>query len=161
MVSMEEASVVFSFLNSDQKQAVAHFLGPALVLSGPGSGKTRVITHRIAYLIKERGITPEEILAVTFTNKAANEMKERVTKLLLLRTRNHQLGNPLIGTFHSLGAKILREDGGYLGLGKGFVIFDEDDSLALIKEVTRQLNIDPKRFSSRSIKGSIGGKPFW
>ena len=154
---MEGTSVIFSSLNSDQKQAVAHFLGPALVLSGPGSGKTRVITHRIAYLIKERGITPEEILAVTFTNKAANEMKERVTKLLLLRTRNHQLGNPLIGTFHSLGAKILREDGGYLGLGKGFVIFDEDDSLALIKEVTRQLNIDPKRFSSRSIKGSIGG----
>ena len=157
MFSMEGTSVIFSSLNSDQKQAVAHFLGPALVLSGPGSGKTRVITHRIAYLIKERGITPEEILAVTFTNKAANEMKERVTKLLLLRTRNHQLGNPLIGTFHSLGAKILREDGGYLGLGKGFVIFDEDDSLALIKEVTRQLNIDPKRFSSRSIKGSIGG----
>ena len=153
---MEEASVVFSFLNSDQKQAVAHFLGPALVLSGPGSGKTRVISYRIASLIIN-GVDPSKILAVTFTNKAANEMKERVTKLLGLRSRDHQLGDPLIGTFHSLGAKILREDGGYLGLGKGFVIFDEDDSLALIKEVTRQLNIDPKRFSSRSIKGSIGG----
>jgi len=151
---MEEASVVFSFLNSDQKQAVAHFLGPALVLSGPGSGKTRVISYRIASLIIN-GVDPSKILAVTFTNKAANEMKERVTKLLGLRSRDHQLGDPLIGTFHSLGAKILREDGGYLGLGKGFVIFDEDDSLALIKEVTRQLNIDPKRFSPRSIKGTI------
>ncbi len=146
---------ILSYLNAKQKEAVFHIEGPALVLSGPGSGKTRIITHRIAYLIKEKGTTPEEILAVTFTNKAANEMKERVAKLLSLRSTDHRLENPLIGTFHSLGAKILREDGGYLGLGKGFVIFDEDDSLALIKEVTRQLNIDPKRFSPGSIKGAI------
>ncbi|OGY26592.1 MAG: hypothetical protein A2Z11_00185, partial [Candidatus Woykebacteria bacterium RBG_16_43_9] len=138
-------------LNPDQKRAAEHFEGPAIVLSGPGSGKTRVITHRIVSLIKNRGIAPAKILAVTFTNKAANEMKSRV--LTLLGT-GHSL--PTMGTFHSICARILREDGEPMGLGKRFVIFDESDSFSLVKEAMRKLNIDTKQFSPGSVKAAIG-----
>ena len=154
-------------LNPIQKDAVCHFTGPAIVLSGPGSGKTRVITHRIAYLIKGRGVPPTQILSVTFTNKAANEMKERVTKLLGSPHQDSQTHSanlpkkpillPLMGTFHSIGAKILREDGGFLGVSPHFVIFDDSDSLSLVKELLKELDIDPKQFSAGTIKASIEG----
>jgi len=159
-------------LNPNQKLAATHFMGPAIVLSGPGSGKTKVITHRIAYLIKERGIPPEQILAVTFTNKAAGEMKERVAKLLSLPPTDHRLQQeeakavvgrpsavsiPITGTFHAICARILRTDGHSLGISPNFVIFDEDDSLALIKEAMKELDLDPKRFSPASIKAAIEG----
>jgi DNA helicase-2/ATP-dependent DNA helicase PcrA len=139
-----------STLNPDQRRAVEHFVGPAIVLSGPGSGKTRVITHRIVNLIKKRGVAPAKILAVTFTNKAANEMKERVLALLGKSTPP-----PAMGTFHSVCARILREDGGSVGLGRVFVIFDEADSFSLVKEVMKDLDIDSKQFSPGSIKGAI------
>lgn len=159
---------LLSSLNKEQKEAVSYFEGPAIVLSGPGSGKTRVITHRIAHLIKHRGVAPQNVLAVTFTNKAANEMKERVTGLLGSRVprnlgdqKTKQLSNqitlPTMGTFHSIGAKILRNDGYLLGLGKNFVIFDDHDSLSLVKEVMKELDIDPKQFSPSAIKNAIEG----
>lgn len=139
---------VLSSLNIPQQRAVEYVKGPSLVLSGPGSGKTRVITHRIAYLIEELGIQPSSILAVTFTNKAANEMKARIRKLTKIV--------PLwMGTFHSICAKILRESGGYLGISPNFTIFDDDDSLRLVKDVMKELNISTKNFSPRSIKGTI------
>ncbi len=137
-------------LNQVQKQAVEFFKGAAMVLSGPGSGKTRVITHRIASLIKERGILAQKILAVTFTNKAAREMKERVVALL-----GNSSATPMMGTFHSICARILREDGLFVGLSKSFVIYDEDDALSLIKEILKELDINPKQFSPSSIKSAI------
>jgi len=135
-------------LNEIQKEAVTFAGNTALVLSGPGSGKTRVITHRIAYLLKEKGASPDEILAVTFTNKAANEMKERV-KMLVEATPTW------IGTFHSLSSRILRRDGHHIGISPNFVIYDEGDSLCLIKEILKVLNIDPKSFSPASFKANI------
>jgi DNA helicase-2/ATP-dependent DNA helicase PcrA len=137
-------------LNPGQAAAAGHFTGPALVLSGPGSGKTRVITHRIAHLIKEKGVRPENILAVTFTNKAANEMKERVLHLL-----SNEFSLPIMGTFHSICSRILRESGGYIGINTNFVIFDDDDSLSLIKGVMKDLNINTKQFSPNTVKNSI------
>lgn len=139
----------FDNLNPDQKKAASLFEGAAMVLSGPGSGKTKVITHRIAYLIKERGVSEKEILAVTFTNKAANEMKERTKSLV-------NTAPPWIGTFHSICAKILRESGGFIGINPRFTILDEDDSLRLIKEVMRRISIDVKNFSPSLVKNSIG-----
>src|SRR4030042_967643 len=161
---------LLSPLNPKQKGAVVFHTGPAIVLSGPGSGKTRVITHRIAYLIKEREVPPSQILPVTFTNKAANEMKERVAKLLGSPSTGNKIQQgkhvdrsrlavdlPTMGTFHWLCAKILRADGGPMGLGPSFVIFDEADSLNLIKEVLKELNIDPKEYSPGKIKNSVEG----
>lgn len=147
---------ILSLLNPDQKKAASFFKGAAIVISGPGSGKTRVITHRIAYLIKNKKIAPANILAVTFTNKAANEMKERIDKLLLTETKN-KVAQPAMGTFHSICAKILRNDGYLLGLGKNFVIFDDGDSLSLIKDSMKELNIDIKEFSPNSVKNAIEG----
>ena len=136
-------------LNLIQQEAVKHDKGPSLVLSGPGSGKTRVITHRIAYLINKLNVTPDNILAVTFTNKAANEMRARIKKLTTTV--------PLwMGTFHSICAKILRESGGFLGISPNFTIFDDDDSLRLIKDIMKELNISIKTFSPGSIKSAIG-----
>src|SRR3989344_3905342 len=141
---------VLKSLNPPQQEAVTYTQGPSLVLSGPGSGKTRVITHRIAYLINELNVPSVEILAVTFTNKAANEMKERIKRLVKTV--------PLwMGTFHSICAKILRESGGFVGITPNFTIFDDDDSLRLIKDVMNGLEINPKDFSPGSIKTSIEG----
>lgn len=135
-------------LNPDQIKAVQTTSGPVLVLSGPGSGKTRVITYRIAHLIKDGLATPEQILAVTFTNKAAAEMKERLKKLV-------PIVPPWMGTFHSVCARILRTDGGAAGISPSFVIYDDNDSLDLIKDILREHNIDPKNFSPYSIRNSI------
>ncbi len=135
-------------LNVDQQRAVKKTKGPLLVLSGPGSGKTRVITHRIAYILEQKLALPEEILAVTFTNKAAGEMKERLKKLVST--------TPLwMGTFHSICARILRSDGVNLGISPRFVIYDDSDSLDLIKEILKELDLDPKSTSPYSIKNSI------
>ena len=143
---------LLSSLNPEQKEAVQHLDGPAIVLAGPGSGKTRVITHRIAYLIKSKKIDPKRILAVTFTNKAANEMKTRVRSLL---RENSTV--PTMGTFHSVCARILREAGVNIGLKPTFVIFDNSDSLFAVKEIMRETDMDSKQFSPRKILESISG----
>ncbi|HSX58276.1 MAG TPA: UvrD-helicase domain-containing protein [Candidatus Saccharimonadales bacterium] len=135
-------------LNKEQLEAVKTTEGPLLVLSGPGSGKTRVITHRIAYVIEQKLASPEQILAVTFTNKAAGEMKERLRKLT-------HVVPPWMGTFHSICARFLREDGGALGVSPRFVIYDDSDSTDLVKEILKELDIDPKNFSPNSIRNSI------
>lgn len=135
-------------LNPEQKKAVTTTEGPLLILAGAGSGKTACITTRVAYLIKEKGVPPENILAITFTNKAANEMKERIEKLV-------GKAPVVAGTFHSLCAKILRLDGETLGIPKNFIIYDANDSKDLIKQAMTNLGIDPKSVSPNTIKNII------
>jgi DNA helicase-2/ATP-dependent DNA helicase PcrA len=137
-------------LNPRQREAVTAVEGPLLILAGPGSGKTRVITHRIAYLIAECGIRPWRILAVTFTNKAAREMRERVEALLGDATRDITLG-----TFHAICARILRVDGAAIGLDRGFTIYDDGDQLNLIKRVCAAINVDQKRSNPRAVLSAI------
>jgi len=136
-------------LNPDQQKAVIKIEGPVLILAGAGSGKTRVLTYRAAYLIDKHHIPPANILMVTFTNKAAGEMKERIAKLLP--------GNPapFAGTFHSLCAKILRFEGEAIGVPKNFVIYDEQDQLDTIKEIMKRLDISIKNFHPGSILHTI------
>jgi DNA helicase-2/ATP-dependent DNA helicase PcrA len=128
-------------LNPQQREAVLYTEAPLLVLAGAGSGKTRVITYKIAYLIKELDIPEDNILGVTFTNKAAGEMKARVAKLL-----NKGASDVWLGTFHSTAVKILRRYGPYVGINNNFSILDEDDQTSLIKEVITELNLDIKRY---------------
>lgn len=135
-------------LNSDQKKAVLHENGPALVLAGAGSGKTKVLTTRVAYLIQEKGIDPHSILLVTFTNKAAHEMNKRV-----METTGSKL--PLSGTFHSICAKILRKFGPKIGLDNNYVIYDNNEQLDLIKQIYKEINLDPKEIKPRSILATI------
>ena len=135
-------------LNSQQREAVTHVGGPLLILAGAGSGKTRVITHRIAYLIHAHGVPPWNIVAVTFTNKAADEMRERVEKLL---GGSYSLRGLVVSTFHSFCVRLLRRDGARLadvrpGFTRDFTIYDEDDQLAVIKAVYRHLGLDEKHF---------------
>jgi len=140
---------LLSHLNPPQKEAVLHGEGPLLILAGAGSGKTRVITHRIAYLIRERGVRPGNILAVTFTNKAAREMAERVGKLL---------GGgdvPLISTFHSACGRILRREIHHLGYDASFAIYDDRDAERLLKDVLAELDLDDKRFPPKAIAARI------
>ena len=138
-------------LNSQQRAAVTTVEGPVLILAGAGSGKTRALTHRIAYLIGEKKMAPSHILAVTFTNKAAGEMKERVKKLL----GGKSLGLPTIGTFHSVCARILRQEIEVLGFKRQFVIYDDSDTLSAIKKCLLDLEIDPKEFNPRAIRELI------
>ncbi|MER3553270.1 MAG: AAA family ATPase, partial [Meiothermus sp.] len=130
---------LLSSLNPAQQEAVKHHKGPALVVAGAGSGKTRTVVHRIAYLLRERRVYPGEILAVTFTNKAAGEMKERLAKMV---------GGPAkdlwVSTFHSASLRILRVYGEYVGLKSGFVVYDDDDQNALIKEILKELELEAK-----------------
>jgi DNA helicase-2/ATP-dependent DNA helicase PcrA len=138
-------------LNPAQQQAIQAPAGPVLVLAGPGSGKTRVLTHRVAYLIEEAGVDPLSILAVTFTNKAAREMKERLANLV-----GPSVATELtVGTFHSLCARFLRRDIIHLGRERDFAIYDTDDQERLIKQVLRARNIDDKKNTPRSILGRI------
>jgi len=139
--SVQQASVVsvLEGLNPEQRRAVEATEGPVLVLAGAGSGKTRVLTHRIAHLIGTCGIPPESILAVTFTNKAAGEMRERVQKLL-----GPGAEGVLLSTFHSTCVRILRRDIGHLGFSRGFAIYDQTDSLSVVKEALRRHGLDPK-----------------
>ncbi|MCX8008702.1 MAG: UvrD-helicase domain-containing protein [Patescibacteria group bacterium] len=143
-------------LNDDQKKSVLHFYGPALILAGAGSGKTKVLTHRTAHLILDRGVSPHHILLVTFTNKAANEMKQRIKQLLTENmdgTENN--GIPHASTFHSLCVKILRIHGHAINIPQDFVIYDEHDQIDAIKQVMRDLDISMKNFHPTSILHTI------
>ena len=131
-------------LNAQQKEAVLTTQGPVLILAGAGSGKTRVITNRIAYLIKEQGVSPYEIMAITFTNKAAAEMKERI----VAQTGAAAAGS-WISTFHSACLRILRMYGHFLGYEDGITIYDRDDSISVIKKICKDLKIDTKRFKEK------------
>jgi len=137
-------------LNLQQRKAVTHPAGPLLVLSGAGSGKTRVLTYRIAYLIKNLGIKPKNIIAITFTNKAAQEMKERIQQLL------PNVNDLLVSTFHSACVRFLRVDIDKLGYSGNFIIFDTQDAQALVKECLQTLNIDDKKFSPAAVLNYIG-----
>ncbi|HEU5439637.1 MAG TPA: UvrD-helicase domain-containing protein [Ktedonobacterales bacterium] len=139
-------------LNPRQREAVITTEGPLLVLAGPGSGKTRVITHRIGYILEERGVSPWNVLAVTFTNKAAREMKERLEKLVGAAARDLA-----VGTFHAICSRILRREGerAGLGLGSNFAIYDDDDQLGLTKQVLREMNLDEKQFKPSTIHAII------
>ena len=130
-------NTIYDTLNDRQKEAVLHTDGPLLILAGAGSGKTRVLTHRIAYLIAEKGVNPWNILAITFTNKAAHEMRERVDKIA-----GSEGGSVWVSTFHSTCVRILRRHIDRLGYDNNFTIYDADDQKTLIKEICRKMNID-------------------
>jgi DNA helicase II / ATP-dependent DNA helicase PcrA len=138
-------------LNPEQREAVEHLEGPLLVLAGAGSGKTRVLTVRIARLIEEHGVPPDRILAVTFTNKAAGEMKDRIRALL-----GRDPAGAWVGTFHSLGARLLRRHADRLGWDATFTIFDAEESLREIKRVMEALQIDPKRWRPQAVRSMLG-----
>jgi DNA helicase-2/ATP-dependent DNA helicase PcrA len=141
---------ILADLNPAQKEAVEAIKGPVLILAGPGSGKTRVITHRVAYLIRVVGVNPRRIMAVTFTNKAAREMEARLNKLVSASVKDLT-----IGTFHAICARILRQDGRAVGVDKKFVIYDDDDQISLLKRSLQDLNLDPKQFAPRAIQSVI------
>ena len=137
-------------LNDKQREAVLYNDGPELVLAGAGSGKTKVLTTKIAYLINELNVSPYNILAITFTNKAAKEMKDRVYTLVGETAKNIQ-----ISTFHSFGLKIVRENSNVLGYKSNFVIMDSDDSLTVVKKILKDKGYDPKQYNPRSIRNII------
>ncbi len=138
-------------LNEPQQQAVLHDHGPVLIFAGAGSGKTNALTKRIAYLIRERYVRPYNILAVTFTNKAAAEMKERISNLV----GDTAMRDLWAGTFHSLCARCLRERGQLIGLDKNFVIYDDGDQLSVVKETVRELALDDKQYAPRAVLSQI------
>src|SRR5712692_9934365 len=137
-------------LNTAQREAVCHDQGPLLIIAGAGSGKTRVLTHRVAWLIAEQGVSPFEILAITFTNKAAGEMRSRVAALV-----GPVAERMWVSTFHSACVRILRRDGGRLGFRSSFTIYDQADAQRLTAYVVRDLNIDAKRFPPRTVHALI------
>jgi DNA helicase-2/ATP-dependent DNA helicase PcrA len=141
---------ILATLNLAQREAVEAIEGPVLILAGPGSGKTRVITHRVAYLVKHCGVSPHNIMAVTFTNKAAREMRERLEQLL-----GQAVEALTLGTFHAICARILRRDVKAIGLESSFVIYDEDDQLRLMKQVLEELNLDPKQYAPQALRSAI------
>lgn len=137
-------------LNEEQKAAVLHGGSPLLIMAGAGSGKTKTLTYKAAYLIHSGTIRPEQLLMVTFTNKAAGEMKERLFKIVGSKVPN-------VGTFHSMSARILRRDATEAGLSPDFVIYDDSDQESLVKEILGGMQVDPKRFKARSLMGTISG----
>jgi DNA helicase-2/ATP-dependent DNA helicase PcrA len=141
---------ILAGLNPAQQEAVEAINGPVLILAGPGSGKTRVITHRVAYLIRVVGINPRSIMAVTFTNKAAREMEERLLKLV-----SGSVKDLTLGTFHAICARILRQDGKAIGIDNRYVIYDDDDQISLIKRALQDLALDPKQFAPRALQSVI------
>ncbi|MGM7703510.1 DNA helicase PcrA [Pseudalkalibacillus sp. Hm43] len=141
---------LLSGLNPEQKRAVKHTEGPLLIMAGAGSGKTRVLTHRIAYLLVEKGVAPWNILAITFTNKAAREMQNRVSAIT-----GPAADNIWISTFHSMCVRILRRDADRIGINRNFTILDATDQLSVIKQALKDLNLDSKKFDARSILGTI------
>ena len=143
-------NTIYDTLNDRQKEAVLHTDGPLLILAGAGSGKTRVLTHRIAYLIAEKGVNPWNILAITFTNKAAHEMRERVDKIA-----GSEGGSVWVSTFHSTCVRILRRHIDRLGYDNNFTIYDADDQKTLIKEICRKMNIDTKKVKERALLAQI------
>ena len=138
------------YLNDRQKEAVLYGDGPLLILAGAGSGKTSVLTKRVAYLIKERNVSPKNIVAITFTNKAAKEMKERIIK-----EEGKEGYDIQISTFHSFGLRIIKENYEKLGYEKNFTIIDSDDSLTVVKKILREMGIDSTRFNPKFIKNQI------
>ncbi len=148
---------ILTGLNEAQKEAVLATEGPVLILAGAGSGKTKALTHRVAYLIREKGVAPHNILAVTFTNKAAKEMTSRVN-LLIQNTKDktqNVYGQPMMGTFHSICARILREDGHHLGYKRSFTIYDESDSQTAIKHAMADMELPDQKISIQTIKSFI------
>jgi len=141
---------ILATLNPTQREAVEAIEGPVLILAGPGSGKTRVITHRVAYLVKLCGVNPSHIMTVTFTNKAAREMRERLEQLL-----GQAVEALTLGTFHAICARILRREGKAIGLDSSFVIYDEEDQLSLTKQALEELNLDPKQYAPRALHSAI------
>jgi DNA helicase-2/ATP-dependent DNA helicase PcrA len=139
-------------LNPAQREAVLHFEGPILVLAGAGSGKTRVLTTRIARLIEHHGVDPSHILAVTFTNKAAGEMRERIAKLI-----GEMPTGMWVGTFHAIGARMLRREASLVGRTASFTIYDEDDSLAAVRRIMDRLRISTKTWSPKALRSAISG----
>ncbi|MBM7094928.1 DNA helicase PcrA [Bacillus sp. H-16] len=142
---------LLSGLNPEQQKAVKHSAGPLLIMAGAGSGKTRVLTHRIAYLLGEKGVAPWSVLAITFTNKASREMKDRISKII---------GGPgaediWISTFHSMCVRMLRRDVDRIGINRNFTILDGSDQVTVMKRLMKEHNIDTKKFEPRSILGSI------
>ncbi|MDP1833804.1 MAG: UvrD-helicase domain-containing protein [Candidatus Moranbacteria bacterium] len=142
---------ILETLNPAQKEAVVATEGAVLVIAGAGSGKTKALTHRVAYLIREKGVAPRNILAVTFTNKAAQEMKERILGLL----DNNKDHLPLVGTFHSICVRILRQEIEKIGYKKTFNIFDTQDQESLVKKVMKELEINPDQFKPKAMLGAI------
>ncbi|MCA1726559.1 MAG: UvrD-helicase domain-containing protein, partial [Actinobacteria bacterium] len=149
---MAPESPLLSSLNPVQREAVLHADGPVLIIAGAGSGKTRILTHRIAYLIRERGTSPFAILAITFTNRAAREMAERVGALLGERLARGMW----VLTFHSACVRILRKEHNRLGLPSSFSIYDESDTLRVVTMCAKEANLDPKRFPPRGVAAVIG-----
>ncbi|HXG35634.1 MAG TPA: UvrD-helicase domain-containing protein, partial [Dehalococcoidia bacterium] len=148
---MTSASSILSSLNPRQREAVQQTEGPLLIVAGPGSGKTKVIAHRVAYLIAERGVAPYNLLAVTFTNKAAREMRDRIFSLV-----GEQRGRDVtLGTFHAICARTLRIDGERIGIPRSFTIYDDADQIAAVKQAMSDLGIDAKRVSPRAILSAI------
>ncbi len=147
---MTDATAILAGLNPAQREAVETVDGPVLVLAGPGSGKTRVLTHRVAYLVKEYGVPPWQIMAVTFTNKAAREMRERLYRLL-----GEEFRKLSIGTFHGTCARILRREAGVVGISPQYVIYDSRDQLSLARQAIRDLNLDDKLFRPRAMLRQI------
>ncbi len=137
-------------LNPAQREAAEAIDGPVLIVAGPGSGKTRVITHRIAYLVRVCGISPHRIVAMTFTNKASRAMRERLVSLLGSRAEGLTCG-----TFHSFCAAALRRDGDHIGLEPNYVIYDSDDQVVLIKRAMEEGGVDPKRYPVRAMQNII------
>jgi len=141
---------ILADLNPAQKEAVEAIEGPVLILAGPGSGKTRVITHRVAYLIRVCGVNPRRIMAVTFTNKAAREMESRLNNLV-----GGSVKDMTIGTFHAICARFLRIDGKAIGIDSKFTIYDDDDQISLLKRSLQEIGLDPKQYAPRAIQSAI------
>ena len=139
-------------LNSEQHQAVCHNEGPMMVVAGAGSGKTRVITYRIAHLIRERSVNPESVLAITFTNKAAGEMKERISGMLDISGTS-----PWVSTFHSFCLRMLRKHISELGFSNDFAVFDSQDQLILVKQCMKKTQVSTDAFPPKSILNHISG----
>jgi len=150
-------SDLLNSLNPDQKKAVKYTDGPIIILAGAGSGKTRVLTYKVLYLILEKHVSPDRILMVTFTNKAANEMKERIQKFFTDERPTKHNQRPFVATFHSFCAKLLRSEGGKIGFSSRFTIFDTNDQLDAIKEAMSQLSISIKDFKPSTVLGTISG----
>ncbi|MFC0523665.1 DNA helicase PcrA [Pontibacillus salicampi] len=139
-------------LNKEQQQAVKKTDGPLLIMAGAGSGKTRVLTHRIAYLLGEKDVSPRNVLAITFTNKAAREMKDRVADIV-----GPEANDMWISTFHSMCVRILRRDIDRIGIDRNFSILDSSDQLSVIKQILKDQNLDPKQYDPRAMLGAISG----
>src|ERR1700694_1992970 len=149
--TVDRAERLLAGLNPHQREAVAHADGPLLILAGPGSGKTRVIVHRVAHLLQVNDVHPSQVLAVTFTNKAARELRERLDTLV----GGSMARGMSVGTFHAICARWLRRDIKHLGRDPDFAIYDDNDQVDLVKHILKELEIDEKRTSPRAVLSAI------